>query len=501
MDKETPPWRTADLLPAKVMNGIGSSIAAAAIVLAAATAPPAANATPTSSGCNLGAGIKHVIYLQFDNTHLRRDNPQRAVGPRADAAPAQLHRGNGTLMANDHTILISHTAGGILSSLTGVYPDRNGQTVSNSYVRTSSTGSLHVPELVRLLDRPGRRRQRPFRTWSRPTARTRRRRGSRTRAPAATSARRHRQHRAREHRHRRRPATSPRCSAPLAAVQRRRGVERPLPRPANAAASARRRPTSSASRSTARRLARSAPPARTTCCPHEPGGYTGFKGLFGAQAINPFLTGSRRPVLTDLLGHPITDPFGQPGFPGFDGMSAAVSLAYVAAMQEHGIPVTYAYISDAHDFHGVAGNQHSPSARARGLRRSSSRPTTTRSPPSSARLASDGINKYNTLFVFTVDEGDHFVGVRRTTDCDGVNTSRASMGRTRSARSTPTSTRWSRTSSRARGAASSAARRRTRSPCTATTRRRSTSRRRARRRRARPDRSRYARRSSAASPA
>ena len=29
--------------------------------------------------------------------------------------------------------MISHTAGGILASLTGLYPDRNGQTVSNSY--------------------------------------------------------------------------------------------------------------------------------------------------------------------------------------------------------------------------------------------------------------------------------------------------------------------------------------------------------------------------------
>ena len=42
-------------------------------------------------------------------------------------------RANGTLFTNDHTILISHTAGGILASLTGLYPDRNGQTVSNSY--------------------------------------------------------------------------------------------------------------------------------------------------------------------------------------------------------------------------------------------------------------------------------------------------------------------------------------------------------------------------------
>ena len=60
--------------------------------------------------------------------------------------------------------------------------------------------------------------------------------------------------------------------------------------------------------------------------PQEPGWYTGFKALFGAQEINPFLTGQPATVpLTDLLGQPITDPFGQPGFPGFDGMSAAVS--------------------------------------------------------------------------------------------------------------------------------------------------------------------------------
>src|SRR5205814_3653985 len=40
---------------------------------------------------------------------------------------------NGTLSDNEHTILISHTAGGILTSLTGLYPDRQGLTVSNSY--------------------------------------------------------------------------------------------------------------------------------------------------------------------------------------------------------------------------------------------------------------------------------------------------------------------------------------------------------------------------------
>src|SRR5258706_8145300 len=55
--------------------------------------------------------------------------------------------------------------------------------------------------------------------------------------------------------------------------------------------------------------------------PQEVGGYDGFKGLFGAQGINPLLTAQHATVpLTDLLAQPITDPFGQPGFPGFDGM-------------------------------------------------------------------------------------------------------------------------------------------------------------------------------------
>ena len=59
--------------------------------------------------------------------------------------------------------------------------------------------------------------------------------------------------------------------------------------------------------------------------------------------------------LTDLFGNVIQDSHGNVGFPGFDGMSAAVTLSYVASMQEHGIPITYAYISDAHDNHSGGG--------------------------------------------------------------------------------------------------------------------------------------------------
>jgi hypothetical protein len=107
----------------------------------AAAAPVADTASPLAVPGGLGAlpcaggssPIKHVIYLQFDNTHLRRDRAN--VPSDLEQMPHLLNflRGNGALLANDHTQLISHTANGILTSLTGVYPDRHGQTVANSF--------------------------------------------------------------------------------------------------------------------------------------------------------------------------------------------------------------------------------------------------------------------------------------------------------------------------------------------------------------------------------
>jgi Type I phosphodiesterase / nucleotide pyrophosphatase len=40
---------------------------------------------------------------------------------------------NGSVVNKQYTVLISHTAAGITSSLTGLYPDRSGLTESNSY--------------------------------------------------------------------------------------------------------------------------------------------------------------------------------------------------------------------------------------------------------------------------------------------------------------------------------------------------------------------------------
>ena len=88
--------------------------------------------------------------------------------------------------------------------------------------------------------------------------------------------------------------------------------------------------------------------------PDEPGGYMGYKALFGAKYVNPAVTGGQAAV-TDVNGSPITDSAGNPGFPGFDGMTAANTLGYVAQMQESGIPVTFAYISDLHDNHSGGG--------------------------------------------------------------------------------------------------------------------------------------------------
>jgi len=109
----------------------------------AAAAPAALATAPT---CSFGANgdIHHVIYVQFDNTHLQRDNPN--VPSDLEQMPHLLNfiRNNGTMLTNDHTVLISHTATGILTSLTGVYPDRMGQPVSNSFRYFTPSGGTRT---------------------------------------------------------------------------------------------------------------------------------------------------------------------------------------------------------------------------------------------------------------------------------------------------------------------------------------------------------------------
>jgi hypothetical protein len=375
---------------------------------------------PPAPRCRLGEDgrIRHLVYIQFDNTHLRRD--RAGVPSDLEQMPHLLDfiRDNGTMLTNDHTVLISHTAGGILSTLTGVYPDRHGQTVSNSYVRTSSTGAFSFPS--------------SFGYWTDPvdavtgTPNMVTPTGDVPPAPWV-------------------PFTRAGCDVGAVAsanivlentgtgatgdVTKVFGTGSPQWNEALASSKA---PSGSAARALAQTdfvgLAIHCAKGSGLCSggqddllPSEPGGYDGFKGVFGAQAINPILTGG--PVLSDLSGNPIADPFGQPGFPGFDGMEATVSLSYVAALLEHGAQVTYAYISDAHDFHGVSGNAHTAFGPGSAGYVAQLKAYDDAFAVFFARLTKDGITRENTLFVFTVDEGDHFVGGTPTpADCDGVNT-------------------------------------------------------------------------------
>ena len=365
--------------------------------------------------CRLGNGIEHVIYIQFDNTHLRRDKAE--VPSDFEQMPHLLNfiRGNGTVLANDHTVLISHTAGGILSTLTGVYPDRHGQTVSNSYVRTSATGAFSFPSsfgywtdpvsgaIPNMITQEGVNAPAPWVPFTRA--------GCDVGAAGAANI-----------------VLENTGTSATGDVTKVFGAGSPQFAEANASAAAH---AGSAARNLAQTdfvgLALHCAQGSALCAsghpdvlPAEPQGYNGFNGLFGAKEMNPVIAGS--PVLHDLFGTPIADPFGQPGFPGFDGMEATVSLAYTAAMHERGIQVSFAYISDAHDFHGVSGNAHDAFG-----------------PGSSGyvaqlaaydqafdlffqRLARSGMDRHNTLFIFTVDEGDHFVGGTPTpATCDGVN--------------------------------------------------------------------------------
>src|SRR5712692_1771351 len=108
-----------------------------------------ASAAPPDAGCHLQSAkgdIKHVIALTFDNVHFTRDNPN--VPSDLEQMPHLLNfiENNGTLLSNHHTPLISHTATDILTNLTGVYGDRMGVPVSNSfrYFNPSGTSNLGV---------------------------------------------------------------------------------------------------------------------------------------------------------------------------------------------------------------------------------------------------------------------------------------------------------------------------------------------------------------------
>ena len=416
--------------------GVAAVVLVSLVGLQAASARTGGGGTAAAQGCSLtspDSKIKHVVYLQFDNTHYLRDNS--SVASDLEQMPHLLNflTQNGTLFTNDHTILISHTAGGILSTQTGLYPDRHGIGVSNSYfffpptkIPAFSTAFKYWTDLVD--DSTGARDPLPNMVTD----------GQRT-TPGPWV-----------------PFTRAGCdfgAVSLANIELENTGTGPFGDMSevfgtgspewNEAVASNAAPPGTAARAKAltdfvgiavhcgggggicASSATNTANSRADKLPDEPGGYAGYLGLFGAKYVNPAVcapspstcsTVGGQVAVNNMFGQPVTDQFGQPGFPGFDGALATNTLGYLAQMQEAGVPVTWGYISDAHDNHRLT--------RASGPGEADYQAQLKAYDDAFAaffnRLKADGIDQTNTLFMVTVDEGDRFAGGIGVPQSDGT---------------------------------------------------------------------------------
>jgi hypothetical protein len=391
-------------------------------------------------GCKLGNGVKHIVYLQFDNVHLRRDSPN--VPSDLEQIPSLLNflKGNGTLLTNHHTPLISHTAVDIVTSLTGVYGEKFGFAVGNSFgffdptevphitasfaywtdvVNEGTTASpINVPQHV---DQRGKVHPAPWVPYTRagcdfgafsianielentgiggtdPVARG-------TDVNTAFGP------------------TSPEAAEVAAAAA--------LP---NTSANAKARAVPAADfegiaihcTKGSKLCGNPKTHAVADVLNDEPGGYSGFQALFGNKYVAPAINGGQGFVL-DLNGNHVTDSFGNDGFPTSFDPSPSQALGYVAQMLENGVDVVYFYIEDAHDNHNFTGCPTNPDGALGPGEATYVCQLQAYDAAFSAfftRLKKDGITPANTLFVITADENDHFAGsvaAATPTGCDGV---------------------------------------------------------------------------------
>ena len=427
-----------------------------------------------SNACQLGNGIKHVVQLTFDNVHFFRDNPN--VPSDLEMMPNLLNffENNGTFMSNNHTPLIAHTANDILTTLTGLYGDRHGMSAGNNAYRSYNPNGTTDPASAfaywtdPIFDTAGTpspgHDTNPSMVYS-PTP------------PATTS-----------------PPPAPDTTTPAPWVPyTRAGCDAGYVGTANVELentavdipkvfgpnspeaqqlAADTDPFKDAETADYVGVAvhcaqgsafcadalgvkfgqtSPSPTASPDLLPDEPGGYNGFQGLFGHRYVAPQL-GAGTPNVThngyevtnaagnlvDLNGNQINGAFlnpPAPGFPGFGSINASQTLAYIADMQEAGVPITGGYISDVH------GNEHIP-----GLTACQGAPSALG--PGRAcyiaqaqyynqafgiffqRWAADGITPANTLFVLSSDEGDHVAGANvgraiqpTPANCDGATVS------------------------------------------------------------------------------
>ncbi|MDQ1419537.1 MAG: hypothetical protein QOJ52_1499 [Acidimicrobiaceae bacterium] len=451
--------------------GLAGVATAAGPASARAAAPAAAGghtATVAPNGCQLGNGVSHVIEITFDNVHFFRDNPN--VPSDLELMPHLLNfiEQNGTMLSNNHTPLIAHTANDSLTNYTGLYGDRHGMPISNTFQSYNADGTTDKgvsfaywtdpifdatsppnpghdtnPSMVYSPVPPG---------FAKPAV------APNTITPAPWV-----------------PFTRAGCDVGNVStanmVLENTGVDIPKvfgpnsPETAQLAADSDpfkdpevadylgigvhcAQGNSFCGSASAVKFGQSAPSptAAPDVLPTEPGAYNGFQALFGHRYVAPQLgagtpnvTRNGFPVtnaagnLVDLAGKQINGAFltNYPGFPGFGPINAAQSLAYAADMQESGVPVVQAYIADIHGNNDktIPACAHSPAALGSGdpCYIAQAQAYDAAFATFFQRLAADGINASNTEFVVTADEGDHEAGANvgraiqpTPANCDGA---------------------------------------------------------------------------------
>ncbi len=349
--------------------------------------------------------IKHVVYVEFDNVHFTRDNPN--VPSDLEQMPNLLNfiEQNGTLDAGDHTVLVSHTANDILTTQTGLYSDDDGIFVANSFgvfgpgaSRTSiffPSSFFYWTDLVSDITPATLDNNFALTTPS----------GQNVPAPWV-------------------PFTRAGCT--VGAFSTANIVLERAPFDVLKVFGTTFGETTSQQTNDFIGAAIHCALNDTAFCttannavpdklPSEPGGYSGYQALFGLKFINP------------ALGFPSGIPdYNGVALTGFNQLNfdptPAQTLAVVETMLKKGIPVVFAYIADAHD------NQEGSTLSAERTFGPGEAPYVRQLSDYNkafgtffANLKAEGIDQSNTLFVFTPDEGDHFVGgAPSPANCDGA---------------------------------------------------------------------------------
>ena len=434
-------------IAAAVVAGLVTFGAQQTLAQTSSAAGPSGSSGSASAGCRLGNGVQHVINITFDNVHFFRDNPN--VPSDLEQMPSLYHflQSEGVVLSNMHTPLIAHTAEDSLAIYSGLYGDRHGQPVSNSYKTYRPDGTTepdtsfvywNSPVINNITKTPSTVDTAPSMVYS-PTV------------PAADGP----------------PGqTAPEpwvafnkagCSVgafSTANMVLENTGDIPTVFGGTPDLGSYANPTSAfigeavhcglgdTACSGAAGAVQDTPPAA-----NKPGSAT-FEGLFGHKNIQPVLAARAHPPapyraadgagnLVDLDNREIADFRGNVGFPGFSP-TASQSLAEIAGMQEAGVPVTYGYIADIHERKDWSFDCTTKDATAFGnaLGPGDACYTENAQRYDQAfakfldRLAKDGITPKNTLFVIGAEENDHLAGANvgraeapsDPANCDGVTT-------------------------------------------------------------------------------